>query len=238
MILHVCSHYGDIELLPHAEDEDQCHIRYFKLTPGERHILNEFLMQHEIEIRVGNEGTIDVPMSLWQAGGIIGQKMHGGRKLLSAVRLTDGTVEVQEGTVWDWFRTRLQRVGLWPQESPGEPDAAVQARRPIRGCPMPSVTELRETRAAEVVRKFLNGRQREDFDLHRAFLALGCDTGHLYRVTSRWSPDVGRFGVLYDVDQRRRVCAHDSEVPPSEEVLAMKLSVEHFERAFLNQPHG
>jgi hypothetical protein len=114
--------------------------------------------------------------------------------------------------------------------------AAVQVPMPVKGCPMPTVSDLKEKKAAAVVRKFLTPTQARDFDARRAFVAVGCDTGRRYRVTSRWSPEVERFGVLYDVDARRHVCAYNKVMPPSEEVLSMKFAVENFEHGFVG--HG
>lgn len=57
----------------------------------------------------------------------------------------------------------------------------------------PTVAEMKEAKAAGVVRNFLVGQQVTDFDRHRSFLVTGRDTGHLYRVISRWSPAVERY---------------------------------------------
>jgi len=97
---------------------------------------------------------------------------------------------------------------------------------------MPDYAELKEAKAAAVVAKFLQGQQTVDFARQRAFITRGGDSGHIYRVTSRWSPDVEKYGVLYDVTQGRRICASNKVMPPSEEVLSMKFSVEHFEAEF------
>ena len=121
-----------------------------------------------------------------------------------------------------------------PKPPPPKPVAAVQTPRPRRGCPLPNVTELREAKAAAVVRKFLVGQQIADFDRHRAFVTTGCDTGRIYRVTSRWNPDVRKWGVLYDVTQDYRLCASNLDLPPSEEVLSMKFAVEVMEKEFLS----
>ena len=90
--------------------------------------------------------------------------------------------------------------------------------------------------AAEVTRKFLTGQQVDDFDRHRSFLAEGCDTGRLYRVTTRWNRAVERRGVLYDLTRGRRICASNKRMPPSEEALSMKFAVEMFEQEFLSRP--
>jgi hypothetical protein len=238
MIIHVCSHYGDIEVKP-GLTEDDCLIEYMKLTQSERRILREYIVQEGIRHDLGDNGTIVVPLPMWEVGEAMAQKSHGGNKLVTAIRFSDGTVKARKGGFLTWAKERI--FGTPEEASPAapKPEAAVATKLPKRGCPMPTVTDLREAKAASVVRKFLSPKQQEDFDRSRAFVSVGKDTGRLYRLTSRWSPDVERFGVLYDIERRRSICASDLDVPPSEEVLAMTFAVEHFEHDFLHkQPHG
>jgi hypothetical protein len=121
---------------------------------------------------------------------------------------------------------------------PPKPEAAVQTPVPRTGCPMPTYSDLKEAKAAAVVAKFLTPQQRADFERTRAFIARGCDTGNLYRVTSRWSPDVEKYGVLYDATHGRQICASNKKMPPPEEVLSMKFAVEQFEQQFRSAGHG
>lgn len=240
MILHVCSHFGDIEVLD--DGNGKARIRYFRLTPNERQVLIDFLGKHDLRL-LGDEGDLIVPVSLWEAGQEIAAKLNDSNTLLTAIKFQSGRVEVSKGGALTWFK-RL--IGLGPKDpapasnvvplppKPEEkPEAGVQVPMPKRGCPMPTVTDLKERKAAAVVRKFLSGQQVEDFDRERAFIAVGNDTGHLYRVTTRWSPLVERFGVLHDLNTSRRVCASNLKVPPSEEALSMLFAVEHHEREFL-----
>lgn len=99
---------------------------------------------------------------------------------------------------------------------------------------MPRVSEMKEARAAFVLRQFLTPRQVDDFDRKRAFVAVGCDTGNLYRLTSRWSDDVERYGVLQDTTMGETICASNKLLPPAEELLSLKLCVEHLETRFLD----
>ncbi len=45
-------------------------------------------------------------------------------------------------------------------------------------------------------------------------------------------------GVLYDLDGGGQICASNTDLPPSEEVLSMLFSIEHFEDRFLRSGHG
>lgn len=93
-----------------------------------------------------------------------------------------------------------------------------------------------EAKAAGVVAKFLQGQQIEDFAKHRAFMTVGCDTGRIYQVTTRWSRLVGTKGVLYDKTLGRSICASNRDMPPSEEALSMMFAVETMEAEFLGMP--
>lgn len=236
MIFHVCSHWGDIEI--ESAGENESNISYFKLTPLEREALDAFLRSIDRE-PTGTDGTILVPKSVVEVGAAIGEHLHGDKAKLTAIKFASGEVKVTKTPVLSWFR------GLWDKvrgvqlpdmtivpEVP-EPVAAVQTPVPTVGCPMPTMTDLREAKAAAVVRKFLVGQQIEDFNRRRAFIAIGCDTGRVYRVTSRWAPEVEKYGVLHDMTRGRRICAQNKVLPPSEEVLSMKFAVEHMEQEFL-----
>lgn len=237
MILHVCSHFGDIEIKPGKDGRTLIH--YAHLTPKERQVLTDFLAKHDYHLGPHTEGSVALPLSLWEVGAALGEGLCADTGILSAVRFESGKIQVAKGTILDWFK---KVIGLGHTDTPVaelpkeiKPEAAVQVTEPKRGCPMPTTTELKELKAAAVVRKFLVGQQVEDFDRRRSFLAIGGDTGGLYRITTRWNPDVERFGVLYSVGQRARICASNLKVPPSEEALSMKFAIENFEQQFLNR---
>lgn len=240
MILHVCSHFGDVEVLDNGDGKAR--IKFFRLTPNERQTLTEFLGAHNLRLE-RDEGEIVVPVSLWEAGQEIATKLNGNTPLLTAIRFQSGNVEVKKGGALTWFKrliglgpkdpTPASNVVPLPSKPEEKPDAGVQVPMPKRGCPMPTVTDLKEAKAAAVVRKFLTGQQIADFDRERAFVAVGNHTGHVYRVTTRWNPAVERFGVLFDTNEGRSICASNLRVPPSEEALSMLFAVEHFEHEFL-----
>jgi len=242
MIFHVCSHFGDIEI----EDagNDQARVKFFRLTPMERDSLDKYLHSIGME-RSGEKGEVIVPETVAQAGAALGWCLHEGQTMISAVKFSTGDVVATRSPFMAWFRGLMGRFCSKSKDEvttdtaaplpppPPRPEAAVQTPMPARGCPMPTVTELREEKAAAVVRKFLHGQQVEDFDRHRAFVVRGGDTGSLYRVTTRWSPEVERHGVLWSIDRKMRICASNRVMPPSEEALSMKFAVEHFERDFV-----
>lgn len=243
MIFHLCSHFGDIEI--EDAENDQALIRFFRLTPMERESLDSYLKSIDLE-RSGDRGQIIVPQTVAEAGDALSGFLHAGETMISAIKFSTGDVRVSKRPFLEWFRSLKERwvtkLGTPQDESKPkihpavvrkpEPVAAVQTPVPTTGCPMPDYTELKEAKAAGVVAKFLQGQQVVDFARQRAFITRGGDSGHIYRVTSRWSPDVEKYGVLYDVTQGKRICAQNRTMPPSEEVLSMKFAVENFEREF------
>jgi len=248
VIFHLCSHFGDIEI--EDAENDQALIRFYRLTPMERESLDNYLTSLDLE-RSGERGQILVPQTVAEAGDALSGHLHDGDAMISAIKFSTGDVAVTKKPFLEWFKGLKERwvtklgkpkddsrskkatpADVRKPDKPFKPEAAVQTPVPRTGCPMPDYTELKEAKAAGVVRKFLKGQQVEDFARQRAFITRGGDSGHIYRVTSRWSPDVEKFGVLYDVTQQRRICAQNKTMPPSEEVLSMKFAVEHFEREF------
>lgn len=240
-VFHMCSHFGDIELRPRGTSETL--VVYENLTPVERKALDTLFRRNQ----VGTTGRlprgdrlISLPLNLVATD--LAGLMYADAPTLTAVRFTTGERIV---------RTRTQRTLDWlgrlfggrgdDDDLAGAPlamagaapvEAAAEVKKADRGCPMPTMTDLKEIKAAAVVRKFLSARQAEDFDHHRAFIAIGCDSGLPYRLTSRWSPAVEEYGVLFDITGNVRVCASNLAVPPSEELMSMLFAVEHFETAF------
>ena len=239
MLYHLCSHFGDIEI--ETAPGDKALIKFMRLTPKEREALDTYLLSLELK-RSGEEGSILVPQPVVQAGSALSALLHEGKATLLGIRMSTGDVVITRKGFWDWVKdcplfTKPRALETKAPEAPKptpRPEAAVEVRVPHRGCPMPTMTEMKEANAAAVVAKFLSGPQATDFATLRSFLAVGCDTGHLYRVTSRWSPACARFGVLHDMDTGRHLCASNTHLPPSEEVLSMKFAIEHMEQDFLN----
>lgn len=112
----------------------------------------------------------------------------------------------------------------------------VTVDRPQKHCPMPEITKQKEIRAQEILKKFLIGNQFSDFMKTKSFISIGNWSKKPYIITSRWSPKVSEFGQIYDVVDERAICAICTEIPPAEEMLSMKLSIELREKEFLETP--
>jgi len=149
MIFHICSHWGDIEVEAHGDDEST--INYFKLTPIEREGLDAYLKTMGLE-RSGAEGNIIVPHPVVKVGSDLGEHIHGNARKLTAIRFSNGEVQVTRENVVPWYQQLMNKFkGLASEVTTTmthapvpEPVAAVQTPIPKRGCPMPDMTELRE----------------------------------------------------------------------------------------------
>lgn len=151
------------------------------------------------------------------------KKLKKNKPTLTAIKLRDGKIEL---------------VDEIKEEHLEKTDKAVTTEKPKRGCPMPSITLEKEVKASEVLKEFSTQQQIDDFNKHKSFISIGNHTHHTYLITSRWSPTVEKYGQVYDLVDKRRICTSCKQIPPAEEMLAMKLSVELNEYNFLNQPHN
>lgn len=245
MIFHICSHFGDIEIRDAGSGSSAIH--YENLTPLERKALDELLALYG-KRPSKEKGRIEVAAPIHEVGSKLDELVHRGNVTITAVMYSTGKRKAVKGPARAWLEAVLGRVTgaataateavKEAAEKVAEPVAAAAVTAPTRGCPMPAVTDLKEKKAADVVSTFLNPAQLDDFQRHRSFVSVGCDTGRIYQITSRWSPHVERLGVLRDVRDQRSICASNLDVPPSEEVLSMLLSIEHFENEFLATGHG
>ncbi len=151
------------------------------------------------------------------------KKLKKNKATLTAIKLKDG---------------KLELVDEIKPEHEEKAKSAVTTEKPRRGCPMPEMTLQKEINAQIILKEFLTEQQINDFNTHKSFISVGNHTHHTYLITSRWSPKVEKYGQVYDLVDKHMVCTSCNEIPPAEEMLAMKLSVELNELNFLNTPHG
>jgi len=132
-----------------------------------------------------------------------------------------------------------------------DPAAAIPAGRsvttpiPKRGCPPPEFAP-REVRANRVMREFLTPTQLEDFDHAGAVVVVGGETGHRYRVCHRnsrllYTNGTGlNFNLVMDLETGRGICCEITDLPPSEELLAIVLALSLREREWASEvsPHN
>jgi hypothetical protein len=241
--------HGDVQLTSRGPSLTE--VRAFDLTPDEEYAVS-VLRQKALKPGWGREPwaderafvavsspsyrtkeglTIELRAPIRDVQRVLARALKPGRKLLTAVRFSGGKVEeVSEPEFRALDETPPPAL---PSASPvtaatalAKPEAAATVAAPVIGCPEPAFPEA-DLRAARVLEVFLDEVQREDFHKHRAFVAVGADTGHRYLITDRERPkrQAQSFRSLYDLDERRPLCVHDWLVPPPEEMLALLLCV-------------
>lgn len=202
---------GDFRLASH---EGKTLLTVWRATDLERKQLKEFQaaaqangwVSEEVDFH-GKKTIINAPIG--DAAIALASTLKPNRKLVSAIKVADGKLE----EVFD-----LGQVG--------KGSAVVTVAKPARGCP-PTDFEQAEIKASEVLRLFLSAEQQRDFERHNKFVAIGADTGRRYMIASRSArSEIARYErSLYDLDDRRPLCAHDWTVPAAEEMLALLVCV-------------
>ena len=147
------------------------------------------------------------------------KKLKKNKATLTAIKLKDG---------------KLELVDEIKSEHEEKAKSAVTTEKPRRGCPMPNITTQKEIRAQTVLKEFLTEQQIEDFNKHKSFVSIGNHTHHPYLILTRWNPKIEKFGQVFDLVDKKIICTSSREIPPSEECLSFKISIELNEFNFLN----
>lgn len=200
-------------------------------TPSDRRLLVPFLKEMRdrghIDELVGVQSTgltqIELPISVATAGPILAGDIHQNAHLWTAVRFTDGQMTLGEGR-------------QLPAVVDQEPEAAVTVKRPKLGCPPP---EACIRRASQVLRTFCTASQWRQFQHEGRLRVIGNHTGRAYYVYHRDQASRERLThSLVIAGTGRAVCVWDDTVPAEEEVLGIKLGIEHREVWLLGLPRG
>jgi hypothetical protein len=256
---------GDFRL--EEEDDDRCRLIVVDPTPGEIELLGRFMAKarqrkwiSKMEgVATKGESTLTINASLVAAGKVILSNGKGPfRKrhregLLTAVRSKGGKIEAIPGSPGDAEPepmsgpTALAKVDE-QAEGLAEPskvdkalakddaDKAVTTRRPTLCCPNPVTGP--DIRASEVLRSFCTKQQWESWMANGFLFCNGNLSGHTYRIVHRHLPLAADQGkVTWDMDDDQVIHCYDWSVPPAEEVLAIKLALEHVEH-WVRNPSG
>ena len=156
---------------------------------------------------------------------------RGGRRGAGAKRSggAAGSVDVPESSAIVAAAHDPSRSGA------GGASVAATVAAPRIGCPTPVWPEA-DVRANRVLEAFLTPDQLGEYRRYGAFMAVGADTGRRYMISNRERPGMTQhfeFRSIFDVDGNRPLCVHDWEVPPAEEMLALKFCVELPGREYL-----
>jgi len=209
---------GDFRL---EADVDGSVLTVINPTMGELDRLDAFLKEARkkkwVRQHIGfvQNGKIEIKVaaSVQDAGRILLGKKTKGK--LTAVRSDDGKVTAV----------------LDDKVINGKEAATV--RRPTLCCPSPVPGP--DQRASEVLQAFCTPRQWKDWIEDGLVRCYGNLSGRLYEVLHRHNPvAIARGKIAWDVEAGHVMHAYDWSVPPAEEVLAIKLVLEHAEHWIRN----
>lgn len=174
-------------------------------------------------LRETGMSQLEISASIWEAGHLLLHRRGKPRQgVITAVKSVAGTVEAIAGTEAD-AEAKVQEAIAAPSA-----DTAVTTPRPTPCCPRP--VSGPEQRASDVLQEFCTSRQWNDWLRYGQLVVVGNLSGHAYRIAHRHSPVARRQGrCAWDLTTDRVMHMHCSQLPPPEEVLAIKLAIEHRE---------
>lgn len=209
---------GDFRLT--VRDDASCWLTVENPTARDRERLSPFLLQcakdgvlHDAPVLNAGETKLVLHASMQTLGPKLAQQTVQG-DAWTVVACINGEIRLSDGTE--------------PPVTASPVDAAATLKPPTRGCPAPLPTNRR---ASEVLRAFSTPGQIDLFERKGRMRVTGGSSGRAYNVYHR--DEAARLGLsrcILDVATRRPVCAWDDTVPAEEEVLSLKLALEHRER--------
>ena len=148
-------------------------------------------------------------------GPILRHAIHGDDPTWTAIKYADGKVTLHD-----------DGTALVPTDAVD----TVTVKKPARGCPEP---EPAKRRASEVLVAFCTPAQQTSWERKGFLTCIGNRSGQRYTV---FHPNEARrrgHAHLLVNAAGKEVCVWDARVPVEEEVLGIKLAVEHRERWLL-----
>jgi hypothetical protein len=176
---------------------------------------------------VAESGTSEliIRAPIWEAAhALLDRKGTGRPGTLTSVVSADGKV------------TSVDGVGAEAEALVKSDDAkeAVTTSRPTLCCP--NCVQGPEKRASEVLHAFCTQAQRESWDVHGFLVCYGNLTGRAYRIAHRKSPLAQQQGKpAWDIEGGHLMHCHCANLPPPEEALAIKLTLEKREHWIRNR---
>lgn len=218
MKMFYVSTYGDISIEYEEKlDEINVVLKTTLLSPGELVLVKQILKKYDVEDRdindLENKSFVIKGGEMEDIHKFMKKTLKKDKPTLTALKYKDGRIELSE-------------------EIKEDAEKGVIVEKPHKGCPMPAVIQG-EQRASKVLKEFLSEKQMVDFEKYRQFVSIGGYTSKPYLVTSRWNHGVEKVGQLYDIVEKRIVCANCLEILPSEEMLSLKLAIEFTEKEFM-----
>lgn len=217
MKIYFTTNWGDISIETDVENKENVLLKTTELSSNEKSIVKAILKEYDIfpENGIDNQIFTLEKRKIGDVHKIMKNFLKKDKPTLTAIKYKDGKIECVEEIKND-----------------ENAETGVTVEKPERGCPMPSVIEG-EVRASIVLKEFLSEKQMTDFGRYRQFVSIGGYSSKPYLITSRWCDKVVKVGQLYNVVEKRVICANCMELLPSEEMLSLKLMIEFKEREFL-----
>lgn len=222
MKMYYTSNYGDVNI---EQLENNVVIETTALTTTEESLLKEILKKYKGKIPEFTESDTSIENRKFTIENVKFADVHKtftkilkkNKPTITALKFKDGRIEVTEEL---------------KDKDAEEATTGATVNKPRRHCPIPSF-QTTEFRASNVLKEFLTEQQLQDFEQHRQFIVKGNYTGRKYLITSRWSQKIKTYGQIYDLSTNELICANCNELPPSEEMLSLKLILEYREREFM-----
>lgn len=265
MTWYIPSSTGDFRLT--RDGAEACNLQVVNPTRSELEALGRFLRVARSREWVGDAAGIDpvgttnltIGAPLFKAAPFLAKIKRGCEPSLTLLRSTDGKIVADYDDVTpECVSALLDEHGepiacapdddevpepepeddeINPDDIKPQVDAAATVQAPRRGCPTPEM--IAHVRSNEVLHAFSTPRQWSDWMREGWMLVRGGVTGLTYRVAHRHSAAAhDQRRIVWCVEAQEKVCLWDSRVPPAEEVLEIKLFLEHREPAVIFQRGG
>lgn len=257
MIWYFPSPCGDIRVLPSPDTEGHARIEILNPTEVERMALRRFVKAaRAAKLLTEDEGlpptgTTKVHLDVAASVRTVGEMLLGTPKqgillpgVLQALRWKDGTIAASlaggfvddDGTVWQTLDAASAQKPRKSEAPAEEPAAKATLPRPTLCCPNPQPGQLDP--ASQVLQQFCTDAEWDEWCRDGQITVTGNLTGDVYRVRHRHHPDAIRDGkAAWCVAQRNVVHCHLATLPPPEEVLSIKLTLQ-FGEDWVRNPSG
>jgi hypothetical protein len=237
---HIPALSGDFTLEASKTDpEKACVLVTENLTPGEVEQIGKFLracrtpkrkwVSDLVGVTPTGRSEIGIDAPIGKAGALLAGTSAPDKGRLTAVRSVNGNMVA---VVDSSDPNEIEKVA----EATSKPEAAVATtvNRPTRCCPQPVEGPL--VRSSRVLQSFCTAAQWNDWVTKGWVTARGHRSGHLYRIVHRHHPAARAQGkITWDLTDDAVIHCYNWGLPPAEEVLSIKLFVEHREEQIRNE---
>lgn len=209
-----------------------CTLEVDKPTAGEAKALNKFLKKAKSKDWIDEPRVIETSDKLLKPILLQAPVDIAGELLTSTLRVKKGRITAVRYENDEVIVETTKNITL---DKGKKAKAAVTTKRGTMSCPAPvPVNE----RASEALMAFLDDEQLAQWATERRIVAYGGFTGVAYVIGHRGGDFAERNGyICRSIDDDAAVHYYDWSVPPEEEVLGLKIILEHRED-WVRNPSG